>query len=363
MRGRVAGCDMKQARGYPDEVTTRARTPAGYSRRAHYRIYLIHEMLRGRRFPNCQTMAREIEVRDRKTIQRDINYMRDEMNLPIEYDAVRHGYYYSGPVPEIPLLHLSRKDLLALFLARKAMEPLRGTRLERELAESFEKIAGACPGEVTFQWAELDEAFSMKALGVAEADLALFGDLVDAVRERREVTFDYRKLESERSEARRLWPHHVRQIENGWYVAGYDCDRGAMRTFALPRMSGLRVLKRQFKRDEGFDAEDYFGGGFGVWSYGESKGRRHEVRIRFEGYAARVVAERRWHASQEVVPLDEAGVIELRLKLAGLEEVMRWVLSWGSKARVLAPRELQQRVAAEAAKVAAMSDDGGLTGG
>jgi len=33
------------------------------------------------------------------------------------------------------MLHLSRNDLMALFLARHALEPLRGTRLERMLAE------------------------------------------------------------------------------------------------------------------------------------------------------------------------------------------------------------------------------------
>jgi hypothetical protein len=92
------------------------------------------------------------------------------------------------------MLHLSRNDLVALFLARHALEPLRGTRLERMLADSFSKIAEACPGEVSIQWHELDGAYSVKASGVLTADVTLFGDLLDAVTAGREVDFEYHKL-------------------------------------------------------------------------------------------------------------------------------------------------------------------------
>src|SRR5436190_15138771 len=106
---------------------TRAVRREGRTRRPMLRIMHIHEVLLSQRYPNCNTLAQEIEV-DRKTIQRDISYMRDEMRLPLEYHQIEHGYYYTKPVTDFPLLHLSRQDLLALFLARKALDPLRGSR-------------------------------------------------------------------------------------------------------------------------------------------------------------------------------------------------------------------------------------------
>ena len=39
------------------------------------------------------------------------------------------------------------------------------------------------------------------------------------------------------------------------------------------------------------------------------------------------------------------GEIELSLTLGNLEEVERWILSWGSHAQVLAPSELKERIA------------------
>jgi predicted DNA-binding transcriptional regulator YafY len=221
--------------------------------------------------------------------------MRDQLGLPLEYDQLKHGYYYTREVHEFPMLHLSRTDLVALFLARHALEPLRGTRLERMLAESFSKIAEACPGEVSIQWNELDEAFSVKAAGVMPADVTLFGDLLDAVLACREVNFDYHKLTGNKPEQRTVHPYHVGQIEHGWYLLAYDPAQKAVRTFALQRITNLTMLRTKFVRDPRFNARDHLGGGFGVWSYAGEEKRTHEVHIRFESYAARIVAERQWH--------------------------------------------------------------------
>jgi predicted DNA-binding transcriptional regulator YafY len=38
------------------------------------------------------------------------------------------------------------------------------------------------------------------------------------------------------------------------------------------------------------------------------------------------------------------GTIELRLELGSLEEIERWILSWGAHARVLEPAELKRRI-------------------
>lgn len=312
-----------------------------------WRVMEIHKVIRAGRFPNCNTLAAEIEVTP-KTIQRDISFMRNQLGLPLEYHPLKHGYFYTQEVHEFPMLQLSRNDLVALFLARHALEPLRGTRMERMLTESFHKIAEACPGEVSIAWHELDQAFSVKAAGVLAADVTLFGDLLDAVRSCREVRFDYLKLTADKPEQRIVRPHHVGQIEHGWYLIAFDPSRKAMRTFALQRMSNLHVERTTFTREPSFNARDHFGGGFGVWSYAGEERKKHEVHIRFHGYAARVVAERQWHPTQAIRSLKPDGsVIEFQADLAGLEEITRWVLSWGSMAKVLEPDELVQRVANE----------------
>lgn len=318
-----------------------------------WRVLEIHKIVRTGKYPNCSSLAEEIEV-TAKTIQRDVTFMRDQLGMPLEYDKLRHGYHYTREVHEFPMLQLSRNDLVALFLARHALEPLRGTRLERMLADSFSKIAGACPGEVSIQWHDLDDAFSVKAAGVMPADVTLFSDLLEAVMANREVSFEYHKLKGSKPELRTVQPYHVGQIEHGWYLLAHDPGRKAMRTFALQRITNLSVLRTKFERNPRFNARDHLGGGFGVWSYEDKPNHTHEIRIRFEGYAARVVAERMWHSSQTIKPMNKDGsIIEFQVTLSGLEEITRWVLSWGSKARVLGPPELRKRIKDELQKMTA----------
>ena len=75
---------------------------SGTTRRPLQRIYVIHEAVKGGSFPNCRTLAERLEVTD-KTIQRDITFMREELQLPLEYDEQLHGYTYSQDVSEFPI--------------------------------------------------------------------------------------------------------------------------------------------------------------------------------------------------------------------------------------------------------------------
>ena len=64
-----------------------------------------------------------------------------------------------------------------------------------------------------------------------------------------------------------------------------------MQTFALQRITTLRMLKSMFKRNSRFNEQDHLDRGFGVCNYGVKKKQAHEVSIHFEGYAARVFGE------------------------------------------------------------------------
>ena len=55
------------------------------------RIYEIHSTVRSGSLPNCSTLAKILGV-DRKTVQRDITFMRDGLGLPLVYCEDLHGY-------------------------------------------------------------------------------------------------------------------------------------------------------------------------------------------------------------------------------------------------------------------------------
>ncbi len=309
-----------------------------HSRPPLERMFRIFQEIKKGDFPNCHRLGRQLEVSD-KTVQRDIDFMRDRLGVPLEYDRRRYGFYFTQPVTNFPMFQASEGELVALFVAQKALALYRGTPFERPLHAAFEKLTSGLTDHLSFSWSELDSAISFRTIGTTEADLDLFDQLSQAVVHSKEMTFEYRKLSGASFETRRVHPYHLGSVENQWYLFGLDLDRQQIRTFALPRIRKVAVSSRTFLRPAEFSVTKHLGGSFGVFT---SPGH-HEVRIRFDDFAARLVRERTWHASQKIKELDRGG-IELSLKLGSLPEVERWILSWGAHARVLAPRALKESV-------------------
>ena len=302
------------------------------------RMLRIHEELRRGALTNCTRLAGQLEV-SRKTIVRDIAFMRDRLELPIEFDGSIKVYRYSRPVSAFPTVQVSEGELLALLVARKALEQYRGTPFHRQLEVSFEKLTGGLKDRISFSPADELQSVSFKNVGLGKADLTVFNALSGATLRQHEVEFDYRKPGETRSARRRVQPYHLAHRENLWYLIGFDSGRAALRTFALPRISNPIVLKTSFIRPVDFSPEKFFASALGVLG-GE---RDYRVVIRFSPTVADRVREREWHESQEMRDLRD-GRLELRLRLGALPEIERWVLTWGGDAEVVQPKELRNRL-------------------
>ncbi len=311
------------------------------------RMLRIHEELRRDALVNCTKLVRALEV-CRKTVVRDIAFMRDRLDLPIEYDPRIQAYRYTQPVNAFPTVQVTEGELLALLVARRALEQYRGTPFHRHLEIAFEKLAGGLRDRISFSPADELQAVSFKNIGLGRADLAVFNALSAAVLRQTEVEFDYRKPGAPQVDRRHAQPYHLAYRENLWYLVGFDLDRKALRTFAVPRISNVAVRKNTFTRPASFSPERFFSGALGVLG-GEGN---FTVVIRFAASVADRVREREWHESQEMRDLPGGG-LELRLRLGALAEVERWVLGWGAAAEVLEPAELRKRMAKVVATLAA----------
>jgi len=302
------------------------------------RMLRLHHELQARHFPNCRKLAENLEV-STKTIQRDIDFMRDRMGLPIEYDQLQFGFYYSEPVTAFPSMEVSEGEVVALFVAQKALAQYKGTSFEKPLKASFDKISSALKDKITFNWADIDSVISFKGIGTTSADLDLFETVSKCVLKSRELEFEYKKLNGARHELRKVQPYHLGCIENQWYLFAYDLARRQLRTFALPRMRKAKSTGIRFTRPADFSITKHLSGSFGVFT-GEG---RHRVRIQFDEFAARLVCERQWHPTQKIKQMPGGG-IEFSLQLGSLEEVERWILSCGDHATVLEPPALVARM-------------------
>jgi proteasome accessory factor B len=310
------------------------------------RMLRIHEELRRGALINCTKLVRDLEV-SRKTIVRDIAFMRDRLDLPIEYDAQINAYRYTHPVNSFPAVQVTEGELMALLVARRAVEQYKGTPFHRQLEIAFDKLTGGLKDRISFSPADELSSVSFKNMGLGKADLTVFNALSAAVLKQQEISFDYRKPGDTRRTRRRVQPYHLSHRQNLWYLVGHDVERKALRTFAVPRIADVRLLTANFVRPPDFSPEKFFANALGV--LGGSGDYR--VRLRFAAAAADRVRERVWHETQELHDRTDGG-IELTMQLGALPEVESWILSWGDQAEVLAPAELRHRIQATVARMA-----------
>lgn len=306
----------------------------------------IHDALRHGSLVNCTKLSAQLEV-SRKTVVRDIAFMRERLELPIEFDAQIQAYRYTHRVNAFPTVQITEGELLALLVAQRALQQYRGTPFHRQLEVAFEKLSRGLRDHISFSPADELRAVSFKNIGLGKTDLVVFNALSGAVLRQSEVTFDYRKPGDAAKAPRRVRPYHLANRENLWYLIGFDLERQALRTFALPRIGGVAVTKTTFARPEDFSPEKFFASALGVLGGAGD----YRVVIRFSAAVAERVREREWHDSQELRNLPD-GALELQLRLGALTEVEQWILGWGAAAEVVGPPELRANIARTVATLA-----------
>ena len=316
------------------------------------RMLRIHEALQTGRRTNCRTLAAALEVSPR-TIQRDIDFMRDQLGLPVDYDVTAHGFFYTREVVQFPTMKISEGELVALAVARKALAQYHETPYEKPLRDAFGKLTAGLRDQIQFAWSgDLDASISFRAAGQGAGDLATFEIASQAVLGSEEVAFAYHKIGGSEGEVRRVQPLHLACIDHQWYLFASDLDRGgSIRTFALTRIADLRPTGRHFERPAHFSLDEHLADSFGVFSSPTAE----RVRLRFDAFSARLISEREWHASQVTETMVD-GSLELSMQIGVSPEVERWVLGWGAHVEVLQPASLRAAIAHTAARVAAQNE-------
>lgn len=315
------------------------------------RMMRIHQSIQAGGYPNATTLARELDV-SAKSIQRDLDFMRDRLDLPLAYHPQRYGYHYTEEVSAFPSLQITEGELFALLVAEKALQQYRGTSFEKPLVSAFKKMAAALPDTVSIHLADWDQAISFRTSAMPILDLEAFDALARAAARREQLEIVYRKPGAAAGEKRVIDPYQLANINGEWFLFAFDHLRKDLRTFAPSRIQAVTRTGKTFTRPKRFSIDHRLRDSFGVLSGKET----HNVKIQFNAFAAEFIREKRWHASQVIKPLPNGGV-EISLKLSSLIEVQRWVLGWGGNAVVVEPRELVELIRGEAARISAAYAD------
>jgi predicted DNA-binding transcriptional regulator YafY len=327
----------------PGRVLSPAKSRTLHSRPPLYRFQEIFHAIKTGRYPNRTKLAETIEVTT-KTIQRDIDYMRYQMSVPIEFDFARGGYHLTRPMTELPLFQLTEAELVSIFVAQKALEAYKGTAFEQPLRTAFQKLQAATGSvNVSVSWEDFDSAISFRQFAAYLQDATIFSELAKAIQNKEVVEFGYKKLDAKVFEKRTVEPWHLACVSGQWYLLGYDRNRKGRRIFVLARMQKVSRTNQKFSnpRPAGTEIQRLFRNSFQIWQ--SENAELEQIVLRFSGRAAQLVRERNWHHSQQIQEL-AGGNLELGLTLNSLEEIIPWILSWGKDCEVVRPTKLRREV-------------------
>ena len=323
-----------------------------------FRVVELMQFIQDRRYPSVRQIAERFECSVR-TAERYISKIRDLVAEDLIYDNKRKGYIFTSGGPRLPKLRLSEGEAAAMFLAAKLLYQCRGTPYEEAVTGALAKLSYLFAGKITLEDAAQPAgwvSFRVEPLRGEETKvMETFLRLERAIEARETVRVRYFTASRGEWNDRDIDPYHLHFQEGIWYILAHCYRRGKVTVFAVDRIETIAPTDRRFEVPEAFSVAAFLKSSFRI-----EVGEPVDVAIRFAPEQARYVRGKRWHESQEIEELPDAGGqvgtggLVLRMRVGGLGEVKRWVLSFGAGAEVLGPEGLRKTVAAEALETAAL---------
>ncbi|MCB7137508.1 helix-turn-helix transcriptional regulator [Cellulosimicrobium marinum] len=165
-----------------------------------------------------------------RMFERDKDTLRD-LGIPIvTVDAGGHadevGYRIDQEAYALGAVDLTPAELGVLALAAQFWQD---KSLRTDISRALTKLRAAGAGETAMD-AVAGLVPRVRAVGDA------YSTLLDAISGRRAVSFTYRAASTGEVRARRVQPWRIAARRGGWYLVGFDVDRGAPRSYRLSRV-------------------------------------------------------------------------------------------------------------------------------
>jgi len=305
------------------------------------RFYKIDRLLKERRLVSFAALKDALHVSP-ATLKRDLDYMRDRFNAPIEYDRESNGYRFGaarvGPRYELPGLWFSAAEAYALLSMQTLLSELQPGLLDPHVGPLQERLKHILGGEPA--WKSIEKRIRIFQPERRLTDPEHFSTIALAVIRRSRVWIRHYNRRENRQTERVISPQRLVHYRDNWYVDGYCHLREDLRSFAVDAILEAELRDGRMRIVPDVELDEHLGAGYGIFP-----GREVEwATIKFSPEAARWVSKQNWHPGQKS-RTEQDGSYVLEVPYAKDEELVMEVLKFGPDAEVLSPDSLRARVA------------------
>jgi predicted DNA-binding transcriptional regulator YafY len=304
------------------------------------RFYTIDRMLRSRGVVSFAELAERLEV-SRATLKRDLEYMRNRLHAPIEFDRDRGGYRLAPQEPgsryALPGLWFSPAEIHALLTLQHLVSNLRaGSIIAPRIGAVADRLRAALGGA---EHPEDELRRRVRILGMATREMASehFERVGLALLKRRRLAIRYYARGRGDETEREISPQRLVHYRDNWYLDAWCHMREDLRSFSVDAIRAARMLEAQAAEIPDARLDAALGAGYGIFS-GEAVAW---ATLRFTPERARWVSAEQWHPQQRT-RFEDDGSFVLEVPYSDPRELIMDVLRHGAEVEVLAPASLRE---------------------
>ncbi len=318
-------------------MATRGKPTGHYTQAA--RLHNVIRLIESRNGITLEELEQETGV-DRRTVHRDLAAIQQAgYPLTSERQAGYKIYRFITASRQVPPITFTLDELMSLHLLRACSGLLPPDPFGSEIDAIFSKIHAALPPRSVAHLERIARVSLPRFQGTRT--YAGSSELLSELR--RALLYQYRiKLSYSRSGKEAtpydIDPYTLVLAKGGLYLLAYAHNRGAVRLFAVERITGLTVTRQRFEMPDNFAPEDCFSDAFGLVT-----DQPMHLKIRFDNEVAHMVRDRVWRPGQTMLT-DPDGSVVLCFEAAGTLEILAWILSFGRHAELLEPPELRKEL-------------------
>lgn len=311
------------------------------------RFYRIRRRLVDKGALTRREIEEDLEI-SHATFKRDIEYLRDRLNVPIVWSRERQAYVLdpAAEAAELPGVWFSPAEIYALLEIEHLLGSLSPGLLGRQLEPLRTRLSALLErGDRGDR--EIRRRIRVIGPGTRRVDRDVFEALSLALLRRRRLWIRHRKRGDGGETERVVSPQRLVHYRYNWYLDAWCHLRQDLRVFSVDAIRAAAVHEEpaQEVTDESLDR--VLGAGYGIFAGAETQ----LAVLRFTPEAARWVADEVWH-SRQVGRIEAGGSYRLELPYSREPELVMDLLRHGSGVEVLGPPALREHVARELAAAA-----------
>lgn len=243
----------------------------------------------------------------KRTLQRDINEIRNVFGIDIEYSKSQKGYFISQNENENMNFQrmMEAFDMFNSLNLAQNLTPF--IHLEKRRPQGTENLYG----------------------------------LLHAIKNRLQIKFTYQKFWEEELSQRLVEPYALKEFKNRWYIMAKDSKDNNIKSFALDRLTNLEITNLNYQYPDNYSIEQSYRYCFGIISPNVEEPQ--DIILSFDPFQGKYIKTLPLHDTQQVL-VDNDEEIKIKLKLCLTHDLVMELLSFGDNMKVIEPKSLADQI-------------------